>query len=299
MLPRFTVATLQTTNGPVAAIGVGAQYYPLREIRPSLVGVATKKIFDDWSESYPLLQQIASEIISGAYSDLAKSEEGLLTPVLYPNKLICVGANYSGHLVEMGFAVKKYVPLPFFYRPPSTCLVGPGKTVRIPKATQQFDWECEIAVTMGKRLRDATRGEAAEAIAGYSIGLDLSCRDLFKAEGNLPADLARGKGQDTMAPCGPCIVPKEFMPDLDALHIELFVNDEKMMDAYSSEMLYKMDELLSAISESVTIEPGDIIFTGSPGGSAKHYGDRWLRPGDRIRAQIDGLDPLHVQIQTD
>jgi 2-keto-4-pentenoate hydratase/2-oxohepta-3-ene-1,7-dioic acid hydratase in catechol pathway len=99
-----------------------------------------------------------------------------------------------------------------------------------------------------------------------------------------------------MAPCGPYIVPAQFVSDVDNLRIELFVNDEKMMDASTAEMLYKVDEQLSVISDYVSIEPGDIVFTGSPSGSAGVHGNRWLRSGDRIHAQIEGVGALDVTI---
>jgi 2,4-diketo-3-deoxy-L-fuconate hydrolase len=124
----------------------------------------------------------------------------------------------------------------------------------------------------------------------------MTCRDLIPVDNDLKVDLVRGKAQDTMAPCGPYIVPAQFVSDVDNLRIELFVNDEKMMDASTAEMLYKVDEQLSVISDYVSIEPGDIVFTGSPSGSAGVHGNRWLRSGDRIHAQIEGVGALDVTI---
>jgi 2,4-didehydro-3-deoxy-L-rhamnonate hydrolase len=169
--------------------------------------------------------------------------------------------------------------------------------VSIPKSTQQFDWECELTVVAGKRLRHATPKEAAQSIAGFTIGLDLSCRDLIPSHNDLQIDLIRGKAQDTMAPCGPHVVPAQFIKDVDNLRIRLYVNDQKMMDASTNEMLYKPDEILSAISAYITIEPGDMVMTGSPSGSAGVHGNRWLEPGDRIRAEIEGIGTLDVSMR--
>ena len=104
----------------------------------------------------------------------------------------------------MGLAKKKWDSMPFFIRPPKTTLVGPGDTVIIPKTTKQFDWECELAVFIGKTLKNASKQEAAAAVAGYAIGLDLSCRDLIQVDNDLKVDLVRGKAQDTMSTLRHC-----------------------------------------------------------------------------------------------
>ena len=96
---------------------------------------------------------------------------------MYPDTLLAVGANYADHLKEMGLVAQKWTPMPYFFRSPRTSLVGPGATVRIPRSTEQFDWECELAVVLGKRLRHGSEQDASDAIAGYTIGLDMSCRD--------------------------------------------------------------------------------------------------------------------------
>ncbi|MFE4664664.1 fumarylacetoacetate hydrolase family protein [Streptomyces sp. NPDC056716] len=254
---------------------------------PELAATTVKELLNRWDTAQPDLAELAARpgppVPSGT----------LLTPVRYPDSLIAVGANYAGHLKEMGLEVKRWVPMPFFHCPPRSRLVGPGATVRIPDSTTQFDWECELAVVVGRTLRHASRDEARAAIAGYSIGLDLTCRDLIQVDG-LGLDLARGKSQDSMAPCGPAVVPARFIPDDGDLRITLSVNDEPMMDASTKEMLYPVDEVLAEISRHNTLRPGDIVFTGSPAGSAGDHGGRWLRPGDRIDAAITGIPTLTV-----
>ncbi|KAL6808858.1 hypothetical protein GGI42DRAFT_365826 [Trichoderma sp. SZMC 28013] len=302
-MSRFTLATLCIEDEPVAAIGVDDSFYLLPHSTLSLKHTTVKDILVSWSDTFPILEQFAQNTrkgqnVSGG-SKINSDNAQLLTPIVYPNKLVAVGANYTGHLKEMGLSAEKWASMPFFIRPPTTSLVGPGKTVRIPRSTKQFDWECELAVIVGKKLRHASQEEAAEGIAGYSIGLDLSCRDLIPAGNELQIDLMRGKAQDTMAPCGPFIVPAKFLPDTSDLRIRLFVNDKPMMDASTSEMLYKCDEQLSIISSYMTLEPGDIVFTGSPSGSAHVHGDCWLKPGDRILAEIEGIGRLDVTMIPD
>ena len=118
-------------------------------------------------------------------------------------------------------------------------------------------------------------------------------------DNDLKVDLVRGKAQDTMAPCGPAITPAKFVKNPNNLRIQLYVNDEKMMDAPTSEMLYKIDEQLSIISHVITLQPGDILFTGSPSGSAGEHGGRWLKPGDRIHAEISEVGVLSVTMRQD
>jgi len=300
-LHTFTLATLRTPEGRKAALGVEGAYYLLDALRPES-GWTVRTLVDHWDTSLPLLQGLADRLTEKTDGPTAPIEASLVqfeTPVVYPNKLMAVGANYSGHLKEMGLAVKKWESMPFFLRPPTTTLVGPGETVHIPRSTKQFDWELELVVIVCKRLRNASREEAATAVAGYSIGLDLSCRDLIPSDNDLKIDLVRGKAQDTMAPCGPYLMPAAFVPDPYNLRLQLSVNGEPMMDASSSEMLYHIDEMLSIISEYITIEPGDMLFTGSPSGSAGVHGGRFLKPGDKIHASIEGVGEMDVVMRQD
>ncbi|MDF5722042.1 MAG: fumarylacetoacetate hydrolase family protein [Rhizonema sp. PD37] len=295
-MSSFTLATLRSSQGAQAAIGVKDYYYLIHEFQPDLPSTV-RMLLDQWETSLPMLEALANHIALGKVgvgSRLDLNMADFETPVMFPDKLMAVGANYSGHLKEMGLDPKKWASMPFFLRPPKTTLVGPGETVQIPKSTKQFDWELELVVIVGKHLRHASKEEAAAAVAGYSIGLDLSCRDLIQVDNDLKVDLVRGKAQDTMAPCGPYMVPAKFVPNPYNLHLQLWVNGEKMMDASSAEMLYHIDEQLSIISEYLTIEPGDILFTGSPSGSAGVHGNRWLKPGDRIHAEIEAIGSLDV-----
>ena len=291
---KFSLATLALSDGPKAAVIVDSRFYVLGQVRPVLAQLTCFDLLQSWDSALPMLQDVVADLDLGAVGGIASADAQVLTPVMYPDKLMAVGANYSGHLKEMGLKAEKWASMPFFLRPPKTTLVGPGKTVVIPQSTKQFDWECELAVFVGRRLRHAGQEEAAAAIAGYGIGLDLSCRDLIQVDNDLKVDLVRGKAQDTMAPCGPAIMPAQFVPDVNALRVQLAVNGEIMMDASTSEMLYKVDEQLSVISEYLTIEPGDILFTGSPSGSAGVHGNRWLKPGDHIHAEIEHVGVLDV-----
>ena len=293
-MQNFTLASLETDAGPVPAIGISGRFWRLSELDPGLAA-SVKQLLQDWPASFSRLAH-AAEQAAGAGGPPPVTAPRLLRPVLYPDKLLAVGANYTGHLHEMHLPETKWDSMPFFLRPPTTTLVGPGKTVRIPDTTRQFDWEVELAVVLGGTLREASREQARAAIAGYSIGLDLSCRDLIQTDTALSVDLVRGKAQDTMAPCGPWIVPAAFVPDPQNLRLQLAVNDAPMQDGNSREMLWQVDEQLAEISRFVTLVPGDILFTGSPAGSAASKGVPFLKPGDRIRAEIESIGVLEVEL---
>ena len=293
-MQKFTLASLRIGAHPRTALGVEGSFYQLSLLDAGL-DAPMLELLRRWPMALQRLAK-AAERASGLDAPPRVDAPEVLTPVLYPDKLLAVGANYTGHLHEMHLPEKKWDSMPFFLRPPTTSLVGPGRTVRIPATTKQFDWEVELAVVLGASLRNATQDEAHAAIAGYSIGLDLSCRDLIQTDTDLKIDLVRGKAQDTMAPCGPWIVPAAFVPDPHALRLQLAVNGVPMQDGNSREMLWQVEEQLAEISRFITLAPGDILFTGSPAGSAASKGVPFLKPGDRIRAAVEGIGVLEVEL---
>ncbi|KAJ9654997.1 hypothetical protein H2198_006042 [Neophaeococcomyces mojaviensis] len=307
-MQSFTLATVKTEATYEPVICVSDRSFYLRSLLdlplPLRSKATVKDLLDSWHDSFSLLVELAERLVrypqSYSQDAVLAASVAFETPIRFPNKLLCVGANYASHLREMGVAPEKMTPMPFFSRPPTTSLVGPGRTVRKPRSTSQLDWEVELVIVVGKCLRHATSlDEASSAIAGFSVGLDLSCRDLQMVK-DLGMDVSRGKAQDTLAPVGPVFVPKEFIQeDFHDLGIKLFVNGEKMMDARTNEMLYSLEEQLLEISKYTTLEPGDLVFTGAPAGSAKAHGQRWLQVGDKIRAEIEGVGVLDVEVTED
>ena len=300
MVP-FGLGVLQSSEDSLETALVVRQWvYPLSAVDSSLKGYSILDLLRDWTPSYIALQALASSIHIQAEHDNELSrinidEANFDTPIRYPNKLLAVGANYAGHLREMGIPVEKWEPLPFFSCPPTSSLVGPGRTVPIPFGTDKFDWECELTVIMGKPISNATREEALDAIAGYTVGLDLSCRDLFQGEHGL-TDIIRGKAQPGMKPCGPIFWPKECIGSLDDAPVKLWLNNSLMMDGRTGEMIRRPEECVAEISKVLPLDPGDMIMTGTPAGSATSHQNRWLRKGDLIRAQIASLEALEVEI---
>ncbi|KAF5537103.1 bifunctional 4-hydroxyphenylacetate degradation enzyme [Fusarium napiforme] len=297
----FGLATIRNAHGDLeAAMAIDQWVYPLATLDASFRSQTIFGLLQDWASAYSSLQRLALRV---AQPDgqlmrhrIPLKEANFDTPIRYPNKLLAVGANYSSHLKEMGLSTEKWDPMPFFSCPPTSSIVGPGKTVPLPPATNQFDWECELTVVIGKGLRNATAEQAAEAIAGYTIGLDLSCRDLFQPGPQGLVDIIRGKAQPGMKPCGPIFWPKECIGNLNNIPVRLWLNGDLMMDGTTSEMIRSPAECIAEMSQILPLDPGDMIMTGTPSGSARSHGNRWLVKGDFIKAQIGDMEPLEIEI---
>ncbi len=208
-------------------------------------------------------------------ANLPLASAKLLAPVT-PSKIICVGRNYPAHAKEHDAEVPE-VPL-LFLKPPSS-VIGPGQTILIPPQSQQVEHEAELAVVIGKRGRWISTSEALDHVLGYTIAIDVTARDLQFRDGQW----TRGKGFDTFCPLGPWI-ETDFDPT-DAL-ITCHVNGEMRQMASTQEMVFRVNQLISFASSIMTLEPGDVLLTGTPAGVSP------LSPGDVVEASIDGLGTL-------
>ncbi len=199
----------------------------------------------------------------------------LLAPLI-PGKIICVGRNYAEHIKEQN-AEPPTTPL-LFMKPPSS-VIGPLQTILLPPQSQQVEHEAELVVVMGKRGRWIHPEEAASYIYGYTVGNDVTARDLQRRDGQW----TRGKGFDTFCPLGPW-VETEFDP-ADAM-ITCRVNGEMRQMASTRDMIFHVNQLLAFVSSIMTLDPGDILMTGTPAGVSP------LHPGDSVEVSIDGLGSL-------
>jgi len=199
----------------------------------------------------------------------------LLPPVL-PGKILCVGRNYAAHAREHDVAVPE---VPLIFMKPVTAVIGQGDTIFIPPQSQQVEHEAELAVVIGKRGRWIPVEQASEHILGYTVGNDVTARDLQNRDGQW----TRSKGFDTFCPLGPWI-ETEFDP-ADAL-ITCYVNGEMRQMGSSRDMVFRVPQLIAFISSVMTLEPGDVIFTGTPAGVSP------LKPGDMVEAGVEGIGAL-------
>lgn len=215
----------------------------------------------------------------------------VLAPIPRPRRnLFCVGRNYAEHARESGGDVPA-VPV-FFTKPPST-VVGPEAPVVHHKVTQALDYEVELAVVIGKRGRDIPAARALDHVFGYTILNDITARDLQRRH----EQWFKGKSLDTFAPMGPAVVHRSAIGDPQRLRLRLWVNGELRQDASTASMIFPVARLIADLSAGMTLEPGDILATGTPEGVAMgRTPPPWLQPGDVVEAEIEGIGRLRNRI---
>ncbi|NOT30337.1 MAG: fumarylacetoacetate hydrolase family protein [Planctomycetes bacterium] len=216
----------------------------------------------------------------------ARAEVALLAPVPRPGKIVCIGKNYKEHAAETGSSLPER---PLLFSKFATSVNAPGGTVRIPRGSQRFDYEAELALVIGRRAARVPRARALEHVLGYCCFNDFTARDFQKLDGQWQ----RGKSGDTLAPFGPYLATTDEIPDPHALGIRLRLNGATMQDAHTSLLIFGVDALIESITEHITLEPGDVIATGTPGGVGfARTPPVYLQPGDVVEVEIDGLGVL-------
>jgi 2-keto-4-pentenoate hydratase/2-oxohepta-3-ene-1,7-dioic acid hydratase in catechol pathway len=217
-------------------------------------------------------------------------EVELLPPVPDPDKIVCIGLNYRSHAEETG---QELPSAPTFFAKFRNALVPSGAAVQLPAASQKVDYEAEVAVIVGRRCRDVEEQDALACVAGYTLLNDLSARDLQLAT----SQWMPGKVFDGSAPCGPALVTPDEAGPHDRIEIELRLNGERMQRASTSDLVFGVPELLSRLSRLMTLEPGDIVSTGTPAGVGSAHRPRvWLKDGDRIEILSPTLGRLETTI---
>ena len=225
----------------------------------------------------------------------------LLTPIRWPRKVLCAGVNYRKHIKEMGGEVPGDGWIPFFFlKPPSTAVTGPADPILIrDQERARFDWEAELAVVIGVGGRDIPVRRAPEHVAGYCVANDITARGYLR-RATVPAEPFRfdwlaAKAGDTSLPLGPGITPAFCVPDPQDLRLRLWVNGELQQDESTADMICGVDELVAAASRFVTLEPGDVIATGTPSGVGAGRG-LYLKHGDVVTVAIDGLGQISNRV---
>lgn len=213
-------------------------------------------------------------------------EVPLLAPVPHPGKVIGIGRNYADHARETGAAVPDR---PQLFAMWANAVVGPGAPIRRPAITDALDYEAELVVVIGRTATRVPASRALDHVLGYTCGNDVSARDLQHGD----SQWVRGKSLDSFAPTGPWIVTADELPDPQTLRIRGLVNGEVRQDDTTAHMLFGVAELIEFITEAITLEPGDLIFTGTPAGVG-HGMDpkRYLAAGDVVRVEIEGIGTL-------
>jgi 2-keto-4-pentenoate hydratase/2-oxohepta-3-ene-1,7-dioic acid hydratase in catechol pathway len=202
-----------------------------------------------------------------------------------PQKIVCIGLNYRDHAEEQGVDLPER-PL-LFAKWPNT-LTANGDEIRLPSISKQVDYEAELGVVIGKRASGVSAGDALDFVRGYVVANDVSGRDLQFSDGQW----VRGKSLDTFLPVSD-LIPASDVPDPQSLPIRAILNGETMQDSNTSNMVFGVAEIVAFVSQAITLEPGDLIITGTPAGvGAFRKPQVWLKPGDEITIEIDGLGSI-------
>lgn len=297
----FALATVEYLGQPVACIERDGQFHAIgrlaqasgrTDVPADLIG-----LFADWPASAAMLQSLQTHCSPA--TALPAAELRVLAPLLYPGKILCAGANYFDHLAEMGMpdAKKADQRLFFFMKPPRNAVVGPGPTVHMPIGTQAFDWEIELAAVIGTTARNVTVESALDHVACFTVAIDFSARDHNRApETFYKLDWVAGKANDTCCPLGPRLVPAGSIANPQDLGLKLWVNGELKQNGRSRDMIFSIAEQISIASRIMTLDPGDVLLTGTPAGVGVPR-QTFLKVGDTVEAEIEGIGRLAVRIQ--
>jgi 2-keto-4-pentenoate hydratase/2-oxohepta-3-ene-1,7-dioic acid hydratase in catechol pathway len=206
-------------------------------------------------------------------------------PIERPGKIVCVGLNYRDHAEEQGADLPQ---APLLFAKWTTALIGAGEPIVIPPIVTKCDYEAELGVVIGSRVKGVSKENAFEAVRGYLCANDVSARDLQFGDGQW----TRGKSPDTFCPVGP-MTPRDEVPDPHALRIRAIVSGEVLQDSTTANLIFGVDDVIAYASQTTTLEPGDLILTGTPAGVGVFRDpQRLLQPGDEVTIEIEGLTSL-------
>ena len=222
----------------------------------------------------------------------AFEEVKVLAPIPRPGKILCSGINYRSHKEENPNATMPTEP--FFFSKLPSCVIGPGEPIIKPAQTGQLDYEVEFAVVVGRTMKRTPESAVMNCISGYTILHDVSARDVqFKDN-----QITLGKNFDTFCPLGPCIVTRDGLPDPPHVRLRSFVNGKVMQDGSTADWVFPLPKLLSFLSHVMTLEPGDVVSTGTPAGVGVFRKPQvFLKPGDIVRLEIEGIGVLENPVK--
>ena len=236
-----------------------------------------KRVRYSFDRNLPATAPDGPEVLYGEFGAIDLNSVRLLPPCA-PSKIVCVGRNYAEHARELG---NEPPAEPLIFLKPPSALSASGDPIVYPPISERVDWEGELGVVIGKRCRNVTPEEAMDYVLGYTCVNDVTARDLQKKDGQW----TRGKGFDTFCAVGPCLVGRNDL-DFDSLRVRTVVDGEVKQEAPVTDMIFKVPVIISYISRVMTLEPGDLIATGTPEGVGP------VQPGQVMRIEIDGIGAL-------
>jgi 2-keto-4-pentenoate hydratase/2-oxohepta-3-ene-1,7-dioic acid hydratase in catechol pathway len=277
------LATVETGNGPRACGLLDKFYVDLNAADPSLPA-SVRSLLAMGREG---LERARRALPTGTVRFDANAAKRL-APIPDPPKIVCLGLNYRDHAVETGAAIPEE---PILFSKYATSVTGPGAPIVLPKVSAEVDYEAELVVVVGQGGKSIARDQALAHVAGYMVGHDVSARDWqLKKPGK---QWMAGKTFDTFAPIGPELVTADEVPNPHDLGIRLRLNGQTMQDSRTTQLIFRIDEVIAYLSQIFTLQSGDLIFTGTPPGVGMARNPPvWLKPGDTVEVEIDGLGVL-------
>lgn len=307
----IALATYRRAGGLATALVLDNQLYDLEAAQAAGLPAArgewiiggVEAMLKDWDQARSWLRSVAPQAAAlaaqGSIRPVAEGESAVAAPYV-PQRIFCAASNYASHANEMGTVLAaKSVSKPYMFLKLSNTVIGNGEPILMPPETSKLDWEVELAAVIGKRCRRISAEDALDAVACYTIVNDISARDLnVRSDYPFKHDWFQGKCHDTFAPIGPWLVPAWQIPDPQAVNLRLDVNDDPMQQDSTANMIWTVREQIAYLSTIVTLEPGDVVATGTPTGVGMGRGV-YLKAGDRLVASIEGIGRLSNRVQAE
>jgi 2-keto-4-pentenoate hydratase/2-oxohepta-3-ene-1,7-dioic acid hydratase in catechol pathway len=290
-------------RAPKAGVLIGERVVPAASLLPGVDDIDSASVLGllrAWDRVHPRLHAAAHNIQPDTGISLTRVK--LLAPILYPGALFCAGANYWDHLKEMAEIARRTTGKApsmtkgaepwFFMKTTASSIIGTDTPVRLPRFSKQVDWEAELGVVIGRPTRNISEERAFDCVAGYTIVNDLSARDLMKREGTpFIYDWVGQKCFEDAAPMGPWLTPAAYIADPNDMAIKLWVNGVLKQNSNTGRMVHNIAEQIAYLSRHFTLNPGDVIATGTPAGVGMPRGE-FLKVGDEVRIEIGGCGVL-------
>ncbi len=289
----FNGTVVPATGEKRYRIGVLVNSDEVADLTPAILpfGLSASEVLRCYDLSTDFVTPASEAIASGLLPLLAKEDITIEAPIPRPGKVICIGLNYRNHAVESGMEIPS---APIIFSKFGTSVIGPDHPIIIPTGSQQVDFEAELAFVIGKRAKNVTASDAMDHVFGYTNFNDVSARDMQFADGQWQ----RGKSCDTFAPFGEFVATKDEIADPHSLNIKFRLNGETLQDSTTAELIFRIPELIEFLSASISLEPGDIIATGTPPGVGfARKPPVFLRPGDVCEVEIEGLGVLRNPVE--
>jgi 2-keto-4-pentenoate hydratase/2-oxohepta-3-ene-1,7-dioic acid hydratase in catechol pathway len=302
-MASYKLATYAAADGPRAGVVIGERLFDAVQLTGTATDGTVLGILQDWAAARDRLAESAARATPGAGQPLARVR--LLPPILWPSAIYCAGANYADHAAEMARASGR-APEPdphtlgakpwHFLKAGRSTLAADGDAIRISGVSKTMDWEIELAAVIGRAAKNVPLASALDHVAGYTIANDLSARDMgrrahMSETSPFRFDWVAHKSFDGSCPLGPWIVLSRDIPDPQRLGLKLWVNDAVKQESNTSQMIFSLAEQIEHLSSRITLQPGDVILTGTPAGVGAARGE-FLKAGDVVRLWIEEIGTL-------